>query len=152
MVNKNSKYISFRPLFLGLILLVYLSNGLVCSENFVLCVGRDGHVEIEATSYEGHCGPERGPGTNAPLLILGSRSISSHCGPCVDIALDTLDTLPFTTLSKDQTPQAQGPEYRLLSIGLTKIQVPLLNRHQLAFTPLHKHASLLALRSTVLLI
>ena len=152
MRTKNSKNTSFRPLLSGLILLVYLSNGLVSSENLVLCVGRDGHVEIEATSYEGHCGPDRGRGTNAPLSILGNRSIYSHCGPCVDIALAALDTLPFSTLSKDQTPQTQSPEYRLLSLGLTKIQQPQTNHHLYAFTPVCKHASLLALRSNVLLI
>ncbi|MEO6095422.1 MAG: hypothetical protein ABIW76_07000 [Fibrobacteria bacterium] len=51
--------------------------------NLVLCVGQDGHIEVES-AFENRCG-------QAVALPIAASSISSeagdHCGDCSDIAI-----------------------------------------------------------------
>jgi len=51
----------------------------------VLCFGDDGHIAIEATGLEG-CFEVGEPAPRAASVIASPVS-SSHCGPCVDVAL-----------------------------------------------------------------
>jgi len=56
-------------------------------EGVVLCFGGDGHIAIEATGLEG-CVEAGEPAPRTASVIASSVS-SSHCGPCVDVALAT---------------------------------------------------------------
>lgn len=65
-------------------------------QTFVLCLGADGHVALEATAA-----PELGCGTLSPAigqassskdLLLGPQQGASHCGLCEDAVLSSLDT------------------------------------------------------------
>jgi hypothetical protein len=54
-------------------------------DGIVLCVGDDGHVAIEAVGLEG-CA-EGDESTTSPVPSFAPSSSSSHCGPCIDVAL-----------------------------------------------------------------
>lgn len=57
------------------------------AEGVILCFGGDGHVAIEAVGVEGcvEAAEAAAPGVSLVALPLSS----SHCGPCVDVALSS---------------------------------------------------------------
>lgn len=92
--------------------LVVALSGVAPAQGLVLCIGEDGHVELE-TAYDGRCSapcPANGPDV-AGLRIDVPHEPDSCCGPCKDIPLFAhppgveltvpgrrLDTLPMAAL------------------------------------------------------
>jgi hypothetical protein len=56
-------------------------------DGIVLCFGGDGHVAIEAFGPEGCAEVDETP--DHPASAIAIPVSSSHCGPCVDVALTT---------------------------------------------------------------
>jgi hypothetical protein len=59
-------------------------------EDLVLCFGGDGHVAIESRGPEGCDGGEDAFSYTASTIA--APISSSHCGPCVDVALGAAST------------------------------------------------------------
>ena len=77
-----------------LTLLVYLATGLVNANEMVLCIRADGHVAVEVLSTTGRCElMARASDQTAPFLIQADtlRGDTCYCGPCVDMALASID-------------------------------------------------------------
>jgi hypothetical protein len=75
-------------------------------EGVVLCLGGDGHVAFEATGPEG-CSYGPKAASRAASLVAVPLS-SSHCGPCVDVALTTSSVTERVASAKRTRPPAAG--------------------------------------------
>jgi hypothetical protein len=71
-------------------------------EGIVLCFGGDGHVAIEAVGPKGCAQVDTAPDHTASAVAIPVAS--SHCGPCVDVALATA----ASTKSTDAAKRAQA--------------------------------------------
>ena len=67
-------------------------------EGIVLCFGGDGHVAIEASGSEG-CSDGLKAASRAASAVAIPIS-SSHCGPCVDVALTASSATEGVTVAK----------------------------------------------------
>lgn len=68
-------------------LLIYLIIIPMQLSDYVLCIGADGHVALEASTngrcIDAHtCDPE-----HAELTITGAATEEDHCGSCIDLAI-----------------------------------------------------------------
>jgi hypothetical protein len=73
-------------------------------DGIVLCFGGDGHVAIEAVGPEGCAEVDETPDHSAVAIPIPVSS--SHCGPCVDVALTTssaIDTVKTTKPTSSAT-------------------------------------------------
>jgi hypothetical protein len=73
-------------------------------DGIVLCFGGDGHVAIEAAGPEGCAEVDETPDhrTSATAIAVSS----SHCGPCVDVALSASSA---TEAVKTAKPTSSAP-------------------------------------------
>jgi hypothetical protein len=67
-------------------------------DDVVLCLGGDGHVAIESVGPEG-CVEVAETVSHAAAASAISAS-SSHCGPCVDVALTASSTIAATSAAE----------------------------------------------------
>ena len=114
------KYKRRKTFFIHLTLLAYLVAGVVDLNEVVLCFGNDGHVAIERATLGGRC--ESAPAQPASPLTLTTADDASacHCGPCVDVALASIDAPPTRVLSlQDVTPQ-----FKLLALPAPLFLLP----------------------------
>ena len=133
-------------------LLAYCGLALVGPQGFVLCLGQDGHIEVETALTGTSCGvalssasqenerTSRGAGLQVP---------GDHCGPCNDtaLALDTFRLEPkhdLTDLAGNLIFMAAPGFYRTLHAFYTE-GYSLSGRDAIASFPLF-------LRTTILLI
>lgn len=134
-----------------LALVAYLVAGVINLNEVVLCVGEDGHVAVERATSAGSCKNAAVP--SAFALTWGDADASSlcRCGPCVDVALDTIDAASTRALSlQDITPQIQLVALHLPSF-LLPIEPPATKRTATLMAP-SAVSALTSLRSVILLI
>ena len=78
-------------------LLVGALTGQSMLQDFVLCLGADGHVAVEAgTGPGGTCetlSAAQKQGWSTTELRLGAPASGSHCGPCRDLAIVQADSM-----------------------------------------------------------
>lgn len=68
-------------------LLIYLIIIPMQMSGYVLCIGADGHVALEA-STNGHCTDIHAPDLeHAEVTIAGTTPEADHCGACIDLAI-----------------------------------------------------------------
>ncbi len=70
--------------------------------NFVLCIGEDGHFEVEL-AINGHC--EVSPSHAHDHTHLSCDSEEDHCGDCVDLPIFASLNTESYIVSCDHTPQ-----------------------------------------------
>jgi len=152
--NMNSLLVrrNRRPAFLiHLTLMACLATGLMNPKEVVLCFGDDGHVAIERASKDGRCQTAAVPSASAPTWVDADVSSLCLCGPCVDVALATIDARPTRVLSlQDITPQPQ-----LLVLSLPSFLLPVVpprTKCPPAFISPPAVLALTSLRSVILLI
>lgn len=76
-----------------------LALGFTGVENgVVLCFGDDGHVAVEAVGPEGCVEVEEAASDVASQIAIPTSS--SHCGPCVDVAITASSTTEATSVAK----------------------------------------------------
>ena len=134
-----------------LALVAYLVAGVINLNEVVLCVGDDGHVAVERATISGSCKNAAVP--SALALTSGDADVPSscHCGPCVDVALATIDAVSTRVLSlQDATPQIQLVALHLPSF-LLPIEPPATKRPAALVAP-SAVSALTSLRSVILLI
>jgi len=69
-------------------LLAYLFTFAVRVDGLVLCLGQDGHMELEAASAELTCEVSVAAVASLGALFMPQDALADdHCGPCTDIAL-----------------------------------------------------------------
>jgi hypothetical protein len=102
------------------------------ADGIVLCFGGDGHVAIEAAGVEGcvEAAEAAAPGVSLVALSLSS----SHCGPCVDVALSSSSPIEGIQAEKRIDPAAAIPTTQL------RPQVPHL-RASVSYRHFSPHAS-----------
>ncbi len=140
-----------QTLFIHLTLLAYLVAGVVNLNEVVLCFGDDGHVAVERATLGGRC--ESAPAQPASPLTWTTADDASecHCGPCVDVALASIDALPTRVLSlQDVTPPFQFAALKASPFLLPTGPSP--TKRLLTFTPPTPSVALASLRSVILLI
>lgn len=139
------KFRALHTSLLSLWLAVYLFAGVELPQGFVMCLGVDGHLAVEATGEGGRCGAELSVQGIADALI---NTNADHCGPCLDL------TVVLSTIA----PGPSSPRHLVLSsqAALPVHPVPAVVRlgFQSGFLPHFPSNTsfLLSLRSTVLLI
>jgi hypothetical protein len=83
-------------------------------EGIVLCFGGDGHVAIEMVGLEGCAAVAESAEHAASAIVI--RTSSSHCGPCIDLALASSTATEGIQAAK-RTPSALAgftlPEHHL---------------------------------------
>lgn len=120
-------------------------------QDMVVCIGADGHIEVEAAS-EGVCASDSGK-TSTEIHSLSTKvEDDDHCGPCVDIPfsignadhqnlLASLKTSHLTKVPADANISVDMPDFRDRSSG-----VPFLRHdHQ-------KSSTLVSIRSVILIV
>ena len=135
-------------------LVAYLLSFVLGIEGTVLCLGRDGHVEVETALADSTCGtfvPTRG--VQVAISIEGSALDKDHCGPCKDIALALTSSDIFASLGSYteavQYSSIKGPPINASIL----VQLPIINilpQDQLA--SLGRSSPLATLRTVILLI
>lgn len=83
-------------------LVAYLFSFVLRADGIVLCIGEDGHVELEAAAQDMSCGvlaPQQDAGVVQAVL---QRALDGeHCGTCKDIPLVLAD---FNEIANANTP------------------------------------------------
>ena len=140
-----------QTFFIHLTLLAYLVAGVVNLNEVVLCFGDDGHVAVERATLGGRCESSAAQPASAPTLTHVDTEARCHCGPCIDVALATIDARPTRVLSlQDVAPQPQ-----LLALSLPSFLLPIeppLTKRQPTFMPPPAVSALTSLRTVILLI
>jgi hypothetical protein len=111
------------------ILLVWLFIGVFASQGplptMMLCIGADGHVEIEA-SHDGRCASFLTATQQKPSDFLRTYQIlpiQDHCGQCLDLPIFILSTEgPYIV-----PIQKNAPEFNALAIMPLPIAQPILS-------------------------
>jgi hypothetical protein len=100
-------------------------------EGVVLCFGGDGHVAIEAAGLEG-CAEtgETAPRAASAIAIPVS---SSHCGPCVDVALSASSAAERFAPAKRGGPAAAAIPIAALTPPIPHLRAGLSNQHSPRF-------------------
>lgn len=77
-------------------LLIYLTIIPMQLSNYVLCIGADGHIALEA-STNGRCTDTHAfDPAHTKLTITGAASEEDHCGSCIDLTIFVpLNTEPY---------------------------------------------------------
>jgi hypothetical protein len=102
----------------GVLAATALSLGFAGVEDgVVLCVGEDGHVAVENVGPEG-CGEVLEAVLDAQS-VLAIASSTSHCGPCVDVALSASSATGGLSVAK-----RGGPAVATFSIATTASPLP----------------------------
>jgi hypothetical protein len=86
-------------------------------DGIVLCFGDDGHVALEVVGPDGCTEVDETSDPAASALAISVSS--SHCGPCVDVAL-TSSSATAVTKGTNQTPSAPS----LISSAALRLRVP----------------------------
>lgn len=144
---KNKIVISFG-------LVAYLLSLVLGIEGAVLCLGQDGHVEVETALADSTCGtsaPTRG--VHADISTEESASDKGHCGPCKDIPLALTSPVIFDSISS-HTEKAQYSAIKVLPVKAPIFaQLPIANTlPKDRLSSLGRHSSLATLRTVILLI
>jgi hypothetical protein len=138
-------------------LLVYLFSFVMRVDGVVLCLGQDGHVELETASSDLTCGmsaPVKGNHTSmsTPKGILDK----GHCGPCIDVPL-TLTSPDIVVRVRSYTIPIQDETVRIQLFAAANLQfslLPILAETPQEIPPLScgRHFPLASLRTVILLI
>ena len=135
-------------------LVAYLLSFVLGIEGAVLCLGQDGHIEVETASADSTCGTS-GPtrGVHAAIYIEGNASDKDHCGPCKDVPLAPNSSDIFASVGS-HTEAAQYSSVKLpLIIVPVFAQLPIINilpKDQPS--PLGRYSPLATLHTVILLI
>lgn len=132
-------------------LLIYLTIIPMQLSNYVLCIGADGHVALEA-SVNGCCTDVHAFGSeHAEVTIAGTTTEEDHCGPCIDLAIFVpLNAQLYLVPANDGSIHPTVSSFTLVTHRKSTSAI-------LALThPLHPslliNPTLIALRTTILLI
>ncbi len=90
------------PRLLALTAMVLTLGFAGAGEGVVLCFGGDGHVAIEASGLEGCSDGLKAASRTASAVAISISS--SHCGPCVDVALTASSATEGVTVAKRPAP------------------------------------------------
>ena len=132
-------------------LLIYLTIIPMQLSNYVLCIGADGHVALEA-SVNGHCtGLFAFDAEHAEVTIAGTTTKEDHCGSCIDLAIFVpLNAHLYLVPANDGSIHLTVSSFALLTYPKsTSAILPL--THPQHLSPLI-NPMLIALRTTTLLI
>jgi hypothetical protein len=88
------------------------------NDGIVLCLGVDGHVTIESVGPVGCAEVDETP--DHPASVIATPVSSSHCGPCVDVAL----IMSSATQGGKGTERAPSPPLSAISIAELRPSVP----------------------------
>ena len=100
-------------------LLVYIVATPVSLSNYVLCIGSDGHVELEVGA-NGRCADNHPFNSEEDVMHAEAASETYHCDSCVDLAIIfPLDQQPHVIPAKDMQSLHAVP-----AVGLTASQLP----------------------------
>ena len=96
-----------------LICLLIVGNS---AHGVVLCIGADGHVEIESTWHE-RCEKHahEQPTNQTQVSFQSDHATDSHCGPCVDVPM-SIDLTKITRVSKDLNPNFLVPASNMAAV------------------------------------
>ena len=134
-------------------LVAYLLSCLVRVDGIVLCIGQDGHIELESAAPDFSCKIPM-PGKGKDIVFSASQGLidQHHCGPCRDISLsltaaEAIASVPPTQSEsvKTQLAAIASSNYALLPPLSFPPQEPI---HR----PSASKLPLAALRTVVLLI
>lgn len=83
-------------------LLIYLSIVPMSLPNYVLCVGSDGHVELEI-AVNGQCADTYDSHEEHTRIVIATSPLDeNHCGSCFDLAIFvSLDNEPYLVLTQN---------------------------------------------------
>lgn len=132
-------------------LLLYIVATPVSLSNYVLCIGADGHVEIEVGA-NGRCtGAHPFDSEHRQAMHAESPSEADHCGSCVDFAIFfPLDKQPHVIPAKDMLSL-----HTVSAVGLAESK-PLVPTIPICTPPFYNpmliSPTLVSLRTTTLLI
>ena len=148
-IGNNIKY--------WLLLFIFVSHllpGHIGLVGYVLCVGNDGHVAIEAAAEQATCidlSFESSQVQFQPMTILHQASSDAHCGDCIDLPI----VAECKEYAKVQT-QHSSLRFFLPSPRITSVDDIIAIKSQQRFTDdnfsIFQHTSLTSLRTIVLLI
>ena len=134
-------------------LVAYLLSSLIRVDGVVLCLGQDGHVELENAASDLSCKvPPAGKGIPTLLFSLDGLLSLDHCGPCQDfpLTLSSPDALVSVVPIQDTVVKIQLIAVAQFNFSLLPIQATISEP-----TLQHSSASqypLAALRTVILLI
>ena len=136
------------------VLTFQLVMGIPSHEGSVLCIGENGHREIE-TAQQGRCSDSTAAAFAEAVHsdvdeVLGD---GSHCGPCTDIPFVSADTNAYMVSSRCNAPKMHPNLCTVMAFAPTaNLCFSTTNRLDKSFAS-HKHESVLRpLRSVTLLI
>ena len=134
-------------------LVAYLLSCLVRVDGIVLCIGQDGHIELESAAPDFSCKVPM-PGKGKDIVFSASQGLidQHHCGPCRDISLsltaaEAIASVPPTQSKsvKTQLASIAGSSFALLPPLTLTCEEPI---HR----PSVQNLPLAALRTVILLI
>ncbi|MEN8184073.1 MAG: hypothetical protein ABFS46_16220 [Myxococcota bacterium] len=105
-------------------------------ENVVLCIGGDGHLAIEASGPEG-CSD--GPQAASAATAIAIPSSSSHCGPCVDVALTASSATECVAAAKRSGPTPAVIPIAVLALAAPRRRAPISHRSSIQFISQKPH-------------
>jgi hypothetical protein len=103
----------------------------------VVCFGDDGHVAIEASRLEGCAEASESAPHTAPAVA--SPVSSSHCGPCVDIALTTSSVAKNASATKRTGPAPAVVSLAALAQPVSHLPVAISHLHTTGFSSEKPH-------------
>lgn len=130
---------------------IYLSIVPMQLSNYVLCIGADGHVELEIAA-DGRCtDTHTSDREHAEVKIIGNPPEEDHCGSCIDLAIFVpLNTQRYLVPTKNVSTHSTVPSFALATHQKTpSIILPLIDSHD---TSSLINPTLVSLRTTTLLI
>lgn len=117
--------------------------------NFVLCIGEDGHFEVEL-SINGHC--EVSPSHEQEHTHFSCHSEEDHCGDCVDLPIFASLNTESYIVSGDHTPQFRQTHITSIQTSDDLDEFGLCTQITFSKIPSLINPSLILLRTTTLLL
>ena len=116
----------------------------------VVCIGSDGHVQLEAARH-GRCRSLTVPPAAWQSSTGGPRAEADHCGACVDLPVLIGDTREYS--GAVAAPPAQlSVSVPVLTVSVAVLGTDLTPALSLVASPLFLRPVILALRTVILLI
>ena len=139
------------PTILLIWMLIYLSIVPMQLSNYVLCIGADGHVELEIAA-DGRCTDTHTfDREHTEIKITGTVPEEDHCGSCIDLAIFVpLNTQQYLVPTKNVSTHSTVSLFTLVAHQKSNSMIlPLIDPQD--FSPLIS-PTLVSLRTTTLLI